>query len=203
MRLVWTKVVKNNDSQPKVTHTCLEGYFRGNKSLPHELPPAILRAHHPRGSQLCPAQGPIARRDRREPRGGAAPPQPALPGAEPARQSRGRRQPPSCWEGEGRSPEGRVPKRVGLSAAARDRGKGGDLRRATARPRLGTCQTRAPPADSEVGPAPPGASQRRKAEHQRSGLRRIEMQILPPQSAAFGMTAWEQQDRRKCLQGQN
>lgn len=150
-------VEKQNDSQPKVTHTCPEGYFRGNKSRPHELPPAILRAHHPRGSQLCPAQGPIARRDRREPRGGAAPPQPALPGAEPARQSRGRRQPPSCWEGEGRSPERRVPKRVGLSAAARDRGKGGGPPTRHRASPLGTCQTRAPPCRLGGGPCPTGS----------------------------------------------
>lgn len=29
---------KENDSEPKVTHTCLKGYFRGKERLPPELP---------------------------------------------------------------------------------------------------------------------------------------------------------------------
>lgn len=99
----------------------------------------------------------------REPPGGAARPQPALPGAGPARQSRGRPQPPSCREGEGRCPEGWVPKRVRLSAAARDPGA---LGRAAAPPREGRATLGLLAADSEVGPLPLAADSRRKAEDQ-------------------------------------
>lgn len=99
----------------------------------------------------------------REPGEGAAPPQPALPGAGPAHQSRGQPQPPSCREGESRSSEGRVPKGVRRSAAARDRGA---LRHAAAPPRERRARLRHLPADSEVGPAPLGAYWRPKAENQ-------------------------------------
>lgn len=179
---------------------CLKGDFRGNKRLPHELPPAIFRVHHPRGSPLSPVPGP----SRRRPKGARGRRGPAS-----ARPPRGGAGAPVTWaaatailqgggeqELRGTGPQRRPPVR----GCAWPGGLSDTPRRLHARdvPDSGTSPLTprwALPHWERTGGLRPRISW--------SGLQRIEMQIHPPPSAAFGVTAWEQQDPLKCLRGQN